>query len=991
MEWHLLSYHTIGVSTTAITSFLLFLYLAVKKGKTISSYWLAGLFGGISFLLMTGYAMGYSVFATWGAYHRYLTVGTLFALWSMIGFAYYYPQNDFPKESRIILPLGLLMAIVGYIQFVLKTYDQAKVFIFEAHQYSFHGVGQLVSRIMTLFILWSIIVLFRKSMLYSKYEGGFSKWLNKSDRRISPVILRYFLIKFIVGFIKLIRPRGKEAKATRNFGLSFLSIGAVSAINVLNKAGIMSYELYAYLFATFTILAYFAVFMVYINNSPEPTTFMIKLVGIALVTLLLVFGLVANFTLTLSETTYNQKHRAEVQNAKNNIIHSKYEDLSDHIVYIMTKDDQPGIFSDKYEILFNRNNSINLEQIQKGEAFELKYLILNKTERIVKADKTLSHERARAKAINEINGTRLPALSRLYRNAGTLYTHFDFIHEEKRYEVGYSYLEYRKHTHTTTLRLLLIILGSTIAMIILFPLFFRASLVNPLNTLLSGVKKVNEGDLDVKVPIKIKDEIGFLSRSFNSMVTSIRESKEKLEDYAENLEMKVKERTREVVEKMEEVQELKIQQDGDYFLTSLLAQPLFFNANKSKIVNTEFIIHQKKKFEFRNRAADLGGDICVTGNLRFGKPDNYKRYTMAINGDAMGKSMQGAGGSLVLGVVINSIMARSAANDRVLEITPEEWLTDVYQEIHSVFKSFDGSMVISAAIFLIDDETGDAWYFNAEHPFSVLYRNEKASFIEEGLMLRKMGLDSEFEFQVFKFHFEPGDVLLLGSDGRDDINLTPDENKRTINEDEYLFLQIVEKTNSNLNLIVHELNEKGDLTDDLSLLRLTYRLEEEQIPDDDSSFSETIEDLFLKGKKLYKKGKTDRALQILLKVFEKQPDNPNINKWLGLISFKGKDYKTAVQVINKYLQYDHAMTQFWYYLSISQKALGNYKEAKVAARQLEKLEKENINNLINLADLNRLTGKYNNAKLYSNDAIRIDPENKNAKKMKTILAIEYNY
>lgn len=31
---------------------------------------------------------------------------------------------------------------------------------------------------------------------------------------------------------------------------------------------------------------------------------------------------------------------------------------------------------------------------------------------------------------------------------------------------------------------------------------------------------------------------------------------------------------KEVQEKMEEVQNLKIQQDGDYFLTSLLAKPL---------------------------------------------------------------------------------------------------------------------------------------------------------------------------------------------------------------------------------------------------------------------------------------------------------------------------------------------------------------------------------------------------------------------------------
>ena len=82
------------------------------------------------------------------------------------------------------------------------------------------------------------------------------------------------------------------------------------------------------------------------------------------------------------------------------------------------------------------------------------------------------------------------------------------------------------------------------------------------------------------------------------------------------------------------------------------------------------------------------------------------------------KSMQGAGGSLVMGVVMNSIMARSAAK-KILELTPEQWLTDVYHEVNSVFKSFNGTMVVSAAVVMIDDESGEMLYWNAEHPFAI--------------------------------------------------------------------------------------------------------------------------------------------------------------------------------------------------------------------------------------------------------------------------------
>ena len=68
---------------------------------------------------------------------------------------------------------------------------------------------------------------------------------------------------------------------------------------------------------------------------------------------------------------------------------------------------------------------------------------------------------------------------------------------------------------------------------------------------------------------------------------------------------------------MHEVNTLKIQQDGDYFLTSLLSRPLFVNLNKSNVVLTEFYISQKKKFEFRNKKSELGGDICITDTIRF--------------------------------------------------------------------------------------------------------------------------------------------------------------------------------------------------------------------------------------------------------------------------------------------------------------------------------------------------------------------------------------
>jgi hypothetical protein len=247
------------------------------------------------------------------------------------------------------------------------------------------------------------------------------------------------------------------------------------------------------------------------------------------------------------------------------------------------------------------------------------------------------------------------------------------------------------------------------------------------------------------------------------------------------------------------------------------------NANKSEFTKTEFLIKQKKHFEFKGKQVEIGGDICVTGNLRFGNKTKVTRFTMAMNADAMGKSMQGAGGSIVMGVAMNSIMSRSAAKDWVVDKAPEVWLTDVYYEIHRIFKTFNGSMVISCTVMLINDETGEVYYFNAEHPYAVLYRNGRAEFIEDRLNLRKLGLDSEIPFQVFKFELEPGDVIILASDGRDDIDLTPEEPVRTINEDDALFLKHVVAGRGDIEEIYHGVQRSGEFIDDFSILRIGYR------------------------------------------------------------------------------------------------------------------------------------------------------------------------
>jgi tetratricopeptide (TPR) repeat protein len=70
---------------------------------------------------------------------------------------------------------------------------------------------------------------------------------------------------------------------------------------------------------------------------------------------------------------------------------------------------------------------------------------------------------------------------------------------------------------------------------------------------------------------------------------------------------------------------------------------------------------------------------------------------------------------------------------------------------------------------------------------------------------------------------QAGDVLIFGSDGRDDVLLgLRDDGGRIINEDETLFLEHVRRGAGELEPIYRSLLETGALTDDLALLRVSY-------------------------------------------------------------------------------------------------------------------------------------------------------------------------
>ena len=104
-------------------------------------------------------------------------------------------------------------------------------------------------------------------------------------------------------------------------------------------------------------------------------------------------------------------------------------------------------------------------------------------------------------------------------------------------------LVYRRFVHAKMAPLAYMVLVSTFLILGIFPLFFRTSLIKPLQALLQGVRRVDEGDLDARVPVRVNDEIGTLALNFNRMTSSLKDAEDQLKTYAEGLEARVAERT----------------------------------------------------------------------------------------------------------------------------------------------------------------------------------------------------------------------------------------------------------------------------------------------------------------------------------------------------------------------------------------------------------------------------------------------------------------
>ena len=431
----------------------------------------------------------------------------------------------------------------------------------------------------------------------------------------------------------------------------------------------------------------------------------------------------------------------------------------------------------------------------------------------------------------------------------------------------------------------------------------------------------------------------------------------------------------EVNEQMAEVQRLKVQQDADYFLTSLLTKPFGTDKVRNEKFKIEKLIRQKKKFEFKKRKDEIGGDICITDEIVL----KGKKYIVFINADAMGKSLQGAGGILVFSSAVNSILSRNRASVSFQNIFPETWLKNLFIDIHHVFETFNGSMLISGITGLIDEENGFMYWMNAEHPNMVLYRDDTARFLESEEAYMKFGTEGVNRvMMVSTFHLLPGDIIISGSDGRDDIGLGQDESGHAvINSDESLFLRHVETAKANLDIIYENLKAFGEITDDLSLLKIGYS---EMIDSTvkDASYLSRLE----QAKRFYTKRAFEQAEKLLREAYRDFPKYKDSLRLLLRILYEEKRFAEIILLIEDYVNACPWDLRFILLGAVAFSKTGNYKMGIAYSERYKLRDPHSVKNLFILYELYFNDGNYEKALPVLDRILELEPTNERALSLK---------
>lgn len=584
-----------------------------------------------------GYFISSTLYHPLAAYHRWITAGIILpGLAHMTLFFFYFPDEKYHARAKKLLFVLYAVSAVILLTFIIISLNSAKIFHFDGHYWDFDA--EKISSFLAMMIILYIIIFI--------ITGFWRFFTTKTKERWAVLfILSGFMISSIVpAILNILSRTGIIGRGTYQISLDiFLLVGffIISILYINNSkdrttflSKIISVSLLTFLlilqgFGYFSIMNLEKVYdllsrkdlSVIINGDtlPENLEYIFEykpgndelvinynkygsevnwndadvkaeMAGTKILTL--ISGLSAdNFDKEIDNITSHTPHYFKGYRSMITSYAEETRGRTDRaaslIARLLKQSDQIGLWRKKINAMPQTDFRRSLSDFMKAESGNRSMIFFNDAisdylKMNFNDDMELKTNVLRSLAPLNMEGFRL------YRNDTSLLRHaVSFMKTDpvtgNIFEAGFNYTSYRLFLHRISMIYILLSMAAIAIILIGYQFFFKGAIINPLNRLLSSMQDVRRGDLETRVRITIEDEIGFLSRQFNEMVSTIQVAKGRLDHYAEDLSRQVDERTEKLLIAINDMEAAKAQTDN---ILKNVQEGLF-------ILNSDFNINEQ--------------------------------------------------------------------------------------------------------------------------------------------------------------------------------------------------------------------------------------------------------------------------------------------------------------------------------------------------------------------------------------------------------------
>ena len=414
---------------------------------------------------------------------------------ALVRYAYVHPRCDQPRESAMALLVTGTLACAALVLCLVFSYR----FVFGWSPDL--AVPDAYYLLLPFGTLVGIFVLLRRCVHLSQLES------TTYDRRRDGWHSRVWH--------GLVHPRGGDARLMRSLGLA-LSVALLPGIgNLLDLPGTINYLIQH----LGSLLAVAGIALVYLNHVPETSSFVTRLAGVVLLTVMLLIGGLGNYFHGELARAYDLERQTLVAQARALLAAGQPMSVALPVSYVVAWDaSRPGD-EDAYRIRF----------VQPGQSpFELGRLVAENREGHLASWSQPAMQVTTAFADDA--WYTVPRWRNYPVGSGVPeYTGFGFSADGTTWEIGLLESHRTQYLHGITASWLTMLGIGALLVLVLFPVFLRATLVRPLMDLLAGMRRVDAGALDTTLPVRHTDEIGQLTQSFNTLTRTLKASYEELE------------------------------------------------------------------------------------------------------------------------------------------------------------------------------------------------------------------------------------------------------------------------------------------------------------------------------------------------------------------------------------------------------------------------------------------------------------------------------